>query len=178
MTAQFARETKMPLLGLCMGMQIATIEFARNVANLHKANSTEFDPSTPHPVICLLADQENISTKGATMRLGSWEARIKADTLAHRLYAKDVVHERHRHRWEFNQDYRETLENAGLVISATSPDETLAEIVELRDHPFYIAGQFHPEFQSKPNRPHPLFAGFVEAALDHHLEAKKSELPL
>ena len=147
-------------------MQIATIEFARNVCGLEHANSTEFDKTTMNPVICLQEEQKGIEDMGATMRLGSCESILFTGTRASDLYGNvDRIHERHRHRYEFNSDYQDRLQEAGLVISSVSAAEGLVEIIELPDHPFYIGAQFHPEFQSKPNHPHPLFAGFVAAAL-------------
>jgi CTP synthase len=166
LAAKYARENKIPYFGICLGMQIATIEFARNVCGLKKANSTEFEKATEHPVICLQEEQKGIEDMGATMRLGSCESIVFAGTKAAELYnGADRIHERHRHRYEFNSDYQEQLTEAGLVISSVSADEGLVEIVEIPDHPFYLGAQFHPEFQSKPNHPHPLFAGFVAAAL-------------
>jgi CTP synthase len=166
--ARYARENKIPYFGICLGMQIATIEFARNACGLTDANSTEFDKSTMHPVICLQEEQKGIEDMGATMRLGSSESILFAGTRAAALYGnQDRIHERHRHRYEFNSDYQEQLQEAGLVISSVSADDGLVEIIELPDHPFYIGAQFHPEFQSKPNAPHPLFAGFIAAALAH-----------
>jgi CTP synthase len=165
--ARFARESKTPFLGLCLGMQIATIEFARNVCGLEHANSTEFDPQTPHPVIGILEEQRDVTHKGASMRLGMWPTRLAKNTLAHQIYGKTEISERHRHRYEFNQDYRERMEQKGFVLSGTSPDGSLAEIIELRNHPWFMACQFHPEFQSKPNAPHPLFRGFIAACLAH-----------
>ncbi len=164
MAARYARESKVPYLGLCLGMQIATIEFARNVLKLEKAHSTEFDPITPHPVIALLDEQKKISKKGGTMRLGAQPCQLVMGTRANHLYGAFLVNERHRHRYEFNNAYRTKFEEAGFVFSGTSPDGKLVEIVELKDHPFFMASQFHPEFQSKPNQPHPLFKGFIAAA--------------
>jgi CTP synthase len=167
LAAKYARENNIPYFGICLGMQIATIEFARNVCGLAEANSTEFDKSTKYPVICLQEEQKGIEDMGATMRLGSSESIVFAGTKAAELYGNaDRIHERHRHRYEFNSDYQDRLQEAGLVISSVSADEGLVEIVELPNHPFYVGAQFHPEFQSKPNHPHPLFAGFVAAALD------------
>jgi CTP synthase len=165
--AKFARENNLPYLGLCLGMQVATIEFARNVCGIEDANSTEFDQKSPHPVICLLEEQREVRNKGATMRLGTWPTKIERGSLAEKLYGSDQVLERHRHRYEFNMNYRERMRDKGFEISGTSPDGSLAELVELRDHPYFLACQYHPEFQSKPNRPHPLFRGFIEAALAH-----------
>ena len=162
---RYARENQIPYFGLCLGMQIATIEFARNVAHLERANSQEFDPATPHPVIALLEEQEDVTTKGGTMRLGTWECHLTEGSRARALYGKPAVSERHRHRFEFNPEYKGRLEAAGLMIAGTSPDGELCEIVEIPDHPFFLAVQFHPEFQSKPTAPHPLFTGFVAAAL-------------
>ncbi|QQL44711.1 CTP synthase [Sulfuriroseicoccus oceanibius] len=167
LAARYARENKIPYFGICLGMQIATIEFARNVCELEGANSTEFDPHTEHPVICLLEEQKEVEAKGGSMRLGTWVTDLKDGTIARKLYGTDTISERHRHRFEFNQNYREQMEKAGLVISGTSPDDTLTEIIELKDHPFYVAAQFHPEFLSRPNHPHPLFSGFVAASLEN-----------
>ena len=165
--ASFARTQKVPYLGLCLGMQIATIEFARNVCGLENANSTEFDLETPHPVISLLDEQRGVTNKGASMRLGLWPTKICEGTHAHQVYRATEIRERHRHRYEFNMKYHEALTSHGFVISGTSPDNTLVELIELRDHPWFLACQFHPEFQSKPNSPHPLFKGFIGASLAH-----------
>src|SRR5580698_7725980 len=162
--AKYARENNVPYLGLCLGMQIATIEFARNVLKLEKAHSTEFDPGTPHPVIALLDEQKKVTKKGGTMRLGAQACQLVMGTKVAHLYGAFVVNERHRHRYEFNNAYREKYEKAGFVFSGNSPDGKLVEIIELKDHPFFIASQFHPEFQSKPHQPHPLFKAFIAAA--------------
>ena len=178
--ANFARTRGIPYFGICLGMQIATIEFARNVAKLEEANSTEFDQGSPHPVICLLEEQKSVTHKGASMRLGTWVCDLKPKTRSFDLYNSSTINERHRHRFEFNSDYRERLEKAGLIIAGTSPDGSLVEIIELENHPFYVGAQFHPEFLSKPNYSHPLFKGFVAAALSRrvgvakHLEKKAS----
>tara|TARA_B100000530_G_scaffold159826_1_gene100635 strand:- start:738 stop:2405 length:1668 start_codon:yes stop_codon:yes gene_type:complete len=178
--ANFARTRGIPYFGICLGMQIATIEFARNVAKLEEANSTEFDQGSPHPVICLLEEQKSVTHKGASMRLGTWVCDLKPNTRSFDLYNSSTINERHRHRYEFNSDYRERLEKAGLIIAGTSPDGSLVEIIELENHPFYVGAQFHPEFLSKPNYSHPLFRGFVAAALSRrvgiakHLEKKAS----
>lgn len=164
--AQYARENGVPFFGICLGMQIATIEFARNVCGLEGAHSTEFAEDTPHPVICLLEDQKEVTLKGGSMRLGTWETHLKTDSRAAELYGKTVINERHRHRFEFNQNYRSEFDKAGLKLVGTSPGGLLGEIVEIPDHPFFVAVQYHPEFQSKPTAPHPLFKGFVAAALD------------
>jgi CTP synthase len=165
--ARFAREHKVPYLGLCLGMQVATIEFARNVCGIEKANSTEFDKDGPDPVICLLEEQRDVQNKGASMRLGTWPTKITRGTLAEKLYGNNEVLERHRHRYEFNMSYRERMNEKGFTISGTSPDGSLAELIELRDHPYFLACQYHPEFQSRPNKPHPLFRGFIQACLAH-----------
>ncbi len=165
LAAQYARENKIPYLGLCLGMQIATIEYARNVCGLAGANSTEFDPHSPHPVISLLEEQQDVTEKGASMRLGAWPTLIVEGTKAHAIYGTNEIRERHRHRYEFNQKYRQQMEDAGFVISGTSPNGELVELIEIKDHPWFLACQFHPEFQSKPNSPHPLFRGFIAASL-------------
>jgi CTP synthase len=159
-----------PYLGLCLGMQVATIEFARNVCGIKNANSTEFDKDTPEPIISLLEEQRGVCNKGASMRLGTWPTKIASGTLAEKIYGKADVLERHRHRYEFNMKYRDRMTKNGFAISGTSPDGTLAELVELRDHPYFVACQYHPEFQSKPNKPHPLFKGFIQASLAHPAE--------
>jgi CTP synthase len=164
---QFAREKKVPFLGLCLGMQVATIEFARNVCRIKDANSIEFDSKSSDPVITLLEEQRKIRKKGGSMRLGTWPTKIAPGTLAEKVYGSTEVLERHRHRYEFNMKYREQMEGKGFVISGTSPDGSLAELIELRDHPWFLACQYHPEFQSKPNKPHPLFSGFIRACLAH-----------
>ena len=170
LAAKYARENNIPYFGICLGMQIATIEYARNVCGLEDANSTEFSKTTLHPVICLQEEQKGIEDMGATMRLGSCESIVFAGTKASELYhGAERIHERHRHRYEVNSDYQQQLQDAGLVISSVSAEEGLVEIVELPNHPFYLACQFHPEFQSKPNHPHPLFSGFVKGALDKAL---------
>ena len=160
--ARYARESRTPYLGLCLGMQIAVIEFARNVAGLERANSTEFDEESPYPVIDIMADQIGVDM-GGTMRLGRYPCELAPGTLAASVYGADLVDERHRHRYEVNNDYRESLSEAGMVFSGISPDGRLVEIAELKDHPFFIGSQFHPEFKSRPLRPHPLFAGLVGA---------------
>lgn len=170
---RYARENKIPYLGLCLGMQCAVIEFARNVCGMKKANSSEFIPDTPYPVIDLMSDQEDVTEKGGTMRLGIYPCKLKDGTKARNLYDnKEIIYERHRHRYEVSNELRPILEKAGLIISGTSPDARLVEIIELKDHPYFEATQAHPEFKSRPNRPHPLFLGFIEAALK---ERKKKE---
>jgi CTP synthase len=167
MAAKFARENNVPYLGLCLGMQVATIEFARNVVGLANANSTEFDKDAPDPVISLLEEQREVVNKGASMRLGTWPTKIEQGTKAEGVYGSNEALERHRHRYEFNMKYRDQMTEKGFTISGTSPDGALAELIELRDHPYFLACQYHPEFQSKPNKPHPLFKGFVQACLAH-----------
>ncbi len=167
MAARYARENNLPYLGLCLGMQIACIEFARNVLGHAGAHSVEFDPTTTNPVICLLDDQKKVTKKGGTMRLGSQPCHLGEGTKAATLYGAPVVMERHRHRYEFNNTYRQSYEEKGFVFSGTSPDGKLVEVIELKNHPFYVASQFHPEFQSKPNMPHPLFQGFIAAVHEH-----------
>ena len=164
-TIRYARERGIPFLGLCLGMQCAVIELARHVAGLRNANSSEFDKETPHPVIDLMADQRSVNGKGGTMRLGAYPCRIADGTKAQKAYGVSEVKERHRHRYEFNNAYREALTSRGLVLSGLSPDDRLVEIIELCDHPWFVATQFHPEFNSRPHRPHPLFSGLVGAAL-------------
>jgi len=162
---QWARTNRVPFLGLCLGMQCATIEFARNVLGLKGANSSEFDPETPHPVIDLMEGQRGVARKGGTMRLGAYPCRIKPGTRAHAAYGKEAVTERHRHRFEFNNKYRDEFARRGFVFSGIYPEADLVEIVELADHPWFVATQFHPEFQSKPTDAHPLFRAFAAAAL-------------
>ncbi len=164
-TIRYARERGIPFFGLCLGMQCAVIELARNVAGLAGANSSEFDPATPHPVIHLMETQRPIQEKGGTMRLGAYTCRILEGSLAHKAYGVSEVKERHRHRYEFNNAYRDKLLAHGLVLSGLSPDGQLVEIVELQGHPWFVATQFHPEFTSRPHRPHPLFSAFIGAAL-------------
>jgi len=165
--ARFAREKKIPYFGLCLGMQIAVIEFARNVLGLAKANSTEFDPETPDPVIDLMSDQKGVLTKGATMRLGTYLCRLQEGTRVAEAYQAKDVQERHRHRYEYNNRYMEEMEKKGMVFSGINPERSLVEIVELKDHPWFVGVQSHPEFQSKPNKAHPLFGAFIGACLKH-----------
>jgi CTP synthase len=161
-----ARERGIPYLGLCLGLHAATIEFARNVAGLAGANSTEMDPTTPHPVIALMEEQEKVEDMGGTMRLGLYPCRLVEGSVARGLYGTEVVYERHRHRWEVNNHYRGRLEEAGLVFGGMSPDDRLVEMIELPDHPFFVASQFHPELKSRPDAPHPLFVGLMAAAAE------------
>ena len=163
-TIKYARENKVPFLGICLGMQMAVVEFARNVLKLEDVNSEEFEPECKNPVIHIMTDQKVVTRKGGTMRLGSYPCKIKEGTLANRVYKEININERHRHRFEYNNDYREKMEKAGLTISGTSPDGTLVEMVEIENHPFFIASQFHPEFKSRPDKPAPLFVALVKAA--------------
>ncbi|AZK45473.1 CTP synthase [Paenibacillus lentus] len=167
-TIRYAREHKVPFFGICLGMQVAVIEAARSLAGLEGANSSEINPATPHPVIDLLPEQKDIEDLGGTMRLGLYPCKLEPGSLAAQCYKADEVQERHRHRYEFNNNYREQLEAAGLRISGTSPDGRLVEIVELPEHPWFLAVQFHPEFTSRPNRPQPLFREFVKASITHN----------
>jgi len=173
--AKYARENRIPYLGICLGMQIAVIEFARNVLKLSDADSAEFDPETSHPVIHLMPDQEGVKDIGGTLRLGSWPCVLTPGSLAARLYGGQtdglLIHERHRHRYEVNNDYRDFLTSHGMLLSGISPDGRIVEMMELPGHPFFIGTQAHPEFRSRPNKPHPLFAGLVEAALACHKES-------
>lgn len=176
--ARFARENKIPYLGLCLGMQVAVCEFARHVAGLADASSTEFVPDCTYPVIDLMSSQEDVTEKGGTMRLGAYPARLAAGTLVREAYGEELVYERHRHRFEFNNAYREELERAGLVISGVSPDGSLVEMVELSDdiHPWFVATQAHPEFKSRPTKPQPLFREFVRAAIARHEGTQRAEV--
>ena len=173
---RYARENRIPFLGLCLGMQCAAIEWARHVAGLESANSSEFDPETTNPIIHLLPEQEDVVDLGGTMRLGLYPCRLMPDTLTFALYQQEVVYERHRHRYEFNNTYRNQFLETGFVVSGTSPDGRLVEIIELKDHPFFIATQFHPEFESGPNKPHPILAGFVRVTLGEN-PVKEGEVP-
>lgn len=162
---QYARENKIPFFGLCLGMQCAVIEYARNVAGFEGANSSEFDETTKYPVIDLMEEQVDVTAKGGTMRLGVYPCKIMEGTKTYAAYGSDMVDERHRHRFEFNNKYLQALKDAGLIIGGTSPSGSLIEIVEVADHPWFVATQFHPEFKSRPTNPHPLFSAFVEASL-------------
>ncbi len=172
---EYARLQNIPFLGLCLGMQCCVIEWARNVAHLESANSAEFEPDSPNPVINLLPEQEDIVDLGGTMRLGVYASRLASNTLAFSLYQQEVIYERHRHRYEFNNAYRNQFLESGYLISGTSPDGRLVEIIEMPDHPFFLATQFHPEFQSRPNRPHPVFLGLVKAALNRRSPQHQSQ---
>ncbi|MBW4634908.1 MAG: CTP synthase [Iphinoe sp. HA4291-MV1] len=175
---KFARKCQIPFLGLCLGMQCSVIEWARDVAGLKDANSAEFDPHTENPVINLLPEQQDIIDLGGTMRLGLYPCRLLPHSLAFKLYQEEVVYERHRHRYEFNNAYRNIFVDSGYVISGTSPDGRLVEIIEFPNHPFFIACQFHPEFQSRPSAPHPLFKGFIEAAITRSYPSSAAQTPV
>ena len=164
---KYARENKVPFFGICLGMQLAAVEFARNVCGLTGAHSSELDPNTPYPIINLLPDQEDVVEMGGTLRLGSYPCTLAEGSVAHKEYGEINITERHRHRYEFNNFYRERLTDKGLVLSGVSPDGRLVEIVELPEHPWFVAGQFHPEFKSRPEKAHPLFAGFIRASLEN-----------
>jgi len=167
---KFARENNVPFLGICLGMQLAVVEFARNACGLQDANSSEFKPDTPYPVIDLLPEQKEIDDLGGTMRLGIYPCKVGDNTLTYQAYHEEIIYERHRHRYEFNNTYRAQLTAKGLAIAGASPDDRLVEVIELDDHPWFVASQFHPEFKSRPNRPHPLFRDFVGAAIKNKYE--------
>jgi CTP synthase len=164
---RYAREQKVPFFGICLGLQMAVVEYARDVAGLAGANSTELDPTTPHPVVDFMPDQRGITDKGGTMRLGAYPCVLKTGSRAAEAYGTAEISERHRHRYEVNNNYRDALERNGMVLSGLSPDGRLVEMIELPQHPYFVACQFHPEFKSRPWAPHPLFARFVKAACDH-----------
>ena len=169
---RYARENNVPFLGLCLGMQMAIVEFARHVIGYDDAHSVELDPNTTHPMIHLMPDQDGIEDIGGTLRLGSYPCILDKDTKAYELYGDETIHERHRHRYEVNNDYREVLRQAGMTLSGISPDGRIVEMIELKEHPFFLATQAHPELKSRPNRPHPLFRGFVAAALEYQNQHK------
>jgi CTP synthase len=175
--ARYARENKIPFFGICLGMQLAVVEFARHVCGLKGANSTEFDQDTPHPVIDLMADQREKVDKGGTMRLGAYPCILQPGSIAAEAYGATEISERHRHRFEFANAYRDKVRAAGLVLSGTSPDKRLVEVVELPDHPYFVGCQFHPEFKSRPLAPHPLFSRFVSAALERQAQRAKATKP-
>ena len=177
-TARYAREHRVPYLGLCLGLQVMVVEWARNILGLKDANSSEIDPDTPHPVIHIMEEQGSVTSMGGTMRLGSYPCRPVENTLAMAVYNEQNVSERHRHRFELNNSYREVLENSGLIMSGLSPDGLLVETGEIKDHPYMLGVQFHPEFQSRPNKPHPLFGGFIAAAKLTLREGEQPPLPL
>lgn len=167
MTAKFCRENKIPYFGICLGMQVMAVEFARHVSGIEDANSTEIDPYTKNPVISLLSEQRNVQGMGGTMRLGNYNCNLKAGSLANQAYAKDVIGERHRHRYEFNNKYKDEMEKQGFIFTGLLEDGALCEIAEIKDHPWMLGVQFHPEFKSKPTAPHPLFLGFIKATIAH-----------
>ena len=173
---RYAREAKIPFLGICFGLQMAVIEFARHVCGLERANSSEIDENTPHPVIDLMTGQRSVTRKGGTMRLGAYPCVLREDSLAFRVYGKRKISERHRHRYEVNNAYRDILSKHGLIFSGLSPDELLVEMIELADHPWFLASQFHPEFKSRPLDCHPMFKGFIKAALQHKLDSERAPL--
>jgi CTP synthase len=171
---QFARENKIPFLGICLGMQMAVIEYSRNVLGLKEANSTEMDENTPDPVISIMEEQKNIVNKGGTMRLGAWDCHLEKGSLVQKIYhGASEISERHRHRYEFNNQYKKQLEEAGLVASGVNNETGLVEIVEVPAHPWFIGVQYHPEYKSTVDNPHPLFVGFIKAALKHQKEVKQ-----
>ncbi|MFV9482630.1 CTP synthase [Christiangramia sp. ASW11-125] len=170
---RYARENNLPFLGICLGMQMAVIEFARNVLKLKGANSSEMDPETKHPVIDLMADQKEVTHKGGTMRLGAWDCELSKKSVIHDAYGKDMISERHRHRYEYNNKYKEQLENAGMLSTGINPETKLVEVIELADHPWFVGVQYHPEYKSTVASPHPLFVSFVKAALEYS-EKKQS----
>lgn len=169
-TAKFCRENKVPYLGLCLGSQIMAIEFARNVCGFENANSTEFDEQTPHPVVHIMEDQKTINKKGGTMRLGAYDCTLNKESKSYKLYGQEKISERHRHRFEFNNEYRKTFEENGLVIAGINNERNLVEIIEIKNHPFMIASQFHPEFKSRPLKPAPLFNGFIKAIVGKNID--------
>jgi CTP synthase len=166
LAAKYARENKIPMLGICLGMQIMTIEFARNILHLEKANSVEFDTGTEEPVIALMEEQKNVVEKGGTMRLGAWKCTLKSGSKLQEIYGTRNISERHRHRYEFNGDYKADFEKNGFIASGTNPETGLVETLELKDHPFYIGVQYHPEYKSTVANPHPLFMAFIKAVSD------------
>src|SRR5690606_28340538 len=169
---KYVRENKVPFLGVCLGMQMAVIEFARHVVGLTNANSTEMDPNTPNPIIDLMEDQKTITRKGGTMRLGAWDCELKSNSLASKIYKADIIRERHRHRYEFNSAYKAQMEAAGMIATGFNPDTKLVEIVEIPSHPWFVGVQYHPEYKSTVANPHPLFVAFVKAGLNY----KKNKL--
>lgn len=176
---QYARENKLPFFGICLGMQMAAIEFARNVLGIKEANSTEMNPATPDPVIDLMDEQKKVTVKGGTMRLGSYPCVLENESLAQRIYEKELIHERHRHRWEFNNKYLADFEKAGMMASGKNPDTGLVEIIELKDHPFFIGVQYHPELKSTVEQPQPIFVHFIKAALERaEQNISKGAMPL
>jgi CTP synthase len=172
-TIQFAREHKVPYFGICLGMQCATVEYSRDVAALPDADTTESNPQTPHRVIYKLRELLGVEEMGGTMRLGAWPCKLEPGSLAHKAYGKTEISERHRHRYEFNREYEKVLTAAGLRITGRTPDDNYVEIIEAPNHPWFLGCQFHPEFKSKPLEPHPLFAAFIGASLEHKLQKSR-----
>ena len=172
LACNYARTHGIPYLGICLGMQIANIEFARNVLGLDGANSAEINPDTRYPVIDILPEKKSITDLGGTLRLGEYPCKLNKSSKAYELYGEETIYERHRHRYEVNNDYRDRLLEGGMIFAGTSPDDHIVEMVEIPEHPWFVAGQFHPEFKSRPNRPHPLFVGFVGSALKHSGKTK------
>ena len=164
LASKYARDTNTPFLGICLGMQMAVVDFAKHVLNYDDANSSEFDEETTHPLIHLMPDQKDIENKGGTMRLGIYPCKLAEGSKAREAYGEDLIYERHRHRYEFNNEFRDVVQSAGMKITGLSPDERLVEIVEVEDHPWYVAAQFHPEFKSRPTKSHPLFRDFIKAS--------------
>ena len=164
---RYARENKIPFFGICLGMQCAVVEFSRNILGLTDANSAEFDSKTSYPVIDIMPEQKDIEDMGGTMRLGLYPCKMESDSISRKAYDEEIIYERHRHRYELNNEYRSRLQDHGMLMVGVSPDEKLVEIVELNHHPWFVGVQFHPEFKSRPNRPHPLFVSFVDAAIDN-----------
>ena len=173
---RYARENNLPFLGICLGMQMAVIEFARNVLKLKGANSSEMDPDTKHPVIDLMADQKEVTHKGGTMRLGAWDCELSKKSVIHDAYGKDMISERHRHRYEYNNQYKEQLENAGMLSTGINPETKLVEVIELADHPWFVGVQYHPEYKSTVASPHPLFVSFVKAALEYSEKRQSAKM--
>ena len=167
MTAQYCREHKIPYFGLCLGLQVMLVEFARHVLHLKEANSTEMEPETKEPVISMLSEQVHVTNLGGTMRLGAYPCTLKAGTHAYKAYKEHTISERHRHRYEFNNNYKSAMEEKGLIFSGIWEKGNLAEIAEVKDHPWMVGVQYHPEFKSKPIEPHPLFRDFIKAAIEH-----------
>ncbi|HSP06380.1 MAG TPA: CTP synthase, partial [Acidobacteriota bacterium] len=175
---QYARESKVPYFGICLGMQVALIEFSRNVAKLKDADSTEFNPDTPYKIFVMLPELKGVVNMGGTMRLGAYTCDLKPGSLASRVYDASQISERHRHRYEFNRDFEEILEKSGMYFSGYSPDKVFVEMIELADHPWFLGCQFHPEYKSKPLAPHPLFRAFITAAVEHQSKRKEKRLQL
>lgn len=173
---RYARENNLPFLGICLGMQMAVIEFARNVLKLKGANSSEMDPETKHPVIDLMADQKEVTHKGGTMRLGAWDCELSKKSVIHDAYGKDMISERHRHRYEYNNKYKDQLENAGMLSTGINPETKLVEVIELADHPWFVGVQYHPEYKSTVASPHPLFVSFVKAALEYSEKRQSAKM--